>query len=155
MEPDGRSLQDMVHSRILKSLVALVSRHDPKLLLRLEADIGRFVSRLPPDRQGAAMACFSSFMGGLVSADFRAGAESLLDGAPDWIKLWLDTPNIGNGSSSLSFELIPRDTTWRVTLEGKLYGAFASRTDAVKAVTSAVDMIQQAGGDADWFDALH
>jgi len=157
MDSPDRSVQDMVHSQVLKSLVALVSRHDPKLLIRLEADVGRFVSTLPADQQAAALACFSSFMGGVVSADFRAGAETLLDGAPDWVRMWLDNPHVGaeNTSSAINFELIPRNSKWRITQEGKLYGEFTSRNDAVKTVKAAVDAIRGAGGEADWFDAVH
>ena len=154
MDSDRRNIQDLVHSRVLNSLVALVSRHDPKLLLRLESDIGRFVSKLPPDKRDAATACFSSFMGGVMSSDFRAGAESLLDGAPDWVRLWLDTPQFPDGSPSLCFELIPRDSAWRVTLEGKLYGVFANRDEAVAAMKGAVENILRSGGHADWFDAI-
>jgi len=155
MEPFDQSLQDLVHSRVLKSLVALVSRFDPKLLRSLEAEIGRFVARLPSEKQASAMACFSNLMGDALNSDVRARTEALFDGAPDWIKLWLETPDIGNGSASLSFELIFRTPRWLVTLEGKLYGVFASRSEAVKAVTIAVDTIQHAGGDADWFEAIN
>jgi len=157
METPDRSVQDLVHSQILKSLVALVSRYDPKLLIRLEADVGRFVSTLPPDQQAAALACFSSFMGGVVSADFRAGAETLLEGAPDWVKMWLDAPYSGkpDGSAAIHFELIPRNSKWRITQEGKLYGEFLNRNDAVTTVQAAVDAIRLAGGDADWFDAVN
>ncbi len=157
MDSADRSVQDLVHSQVLKSLVALVSRHDPKLLIRLEADVGRFVSTLPIEQQAAALACFSSFMGGVVSADFRAGPETLLEGAPDWVKMWLDAPHGGSppGSTAINFELIPRNSRWRITQEGKLYGEFLSRNEAVKSVKAAVDAIRIAGGEADWFDAVH
>jgi hypothetical protein len=156
MNAPDRSVQDMVHSQILRSLVALVSRHDPKLLIRLEAEVGRFVSTLPVEQQATALACFSSFMGGVVSADFRAGAESLFEGAPDWIKTWLDDPHSGSGNTSaaINFEVIPRNAKWRITQEGKLYGEFADRDDALKTVKAAVDAIREAGGEADWFDAV-
>ena len=159
MESPDRSIHDLVHSQVLKTLMALVSRHDPKLLIRLEPDFGRFVSTLPSDQQAAALACFSTFMGGVVSADFRAGAETLLDGAPEWVKTWLDAPHTSPGSANTSaainFELIPRNSKWRITQEGKLYGEFINRSDALKTVKSAVDAIRLAGGEADWFDALN
>lgn len=155
MATPDRNVQDLVHSQVLKSLVALVSRHDPKLLIRLESDVGRFVSTLPVEQQASAFACFSSFMGSVVSADFRTGPDALLDGAPDWIRQWLDAPLNGKEHGAINFEIIPRNAKWRITQEGKLFGEFDTRTDAVEAVKSAVDAIRLAGGDADWFDAVH
>ena len=152
-----RSMQDRVHSQVLKSLVALVSRHDPKLLIRLEADVVRFVSTLPPEDQPAALACITSFTGGAVSADCCSGSESLLEGAPDWIRAWLDAPytGTGTGSAAIHFEIIPRNAKWRITQEGKLYGEFLTRDDALNTVKAAVEAIRLVGGHADWFDAVN
>ncbi len=157
MASPDRSMQDLIHSQVLKILVALVSRHDPKLLMQLEAEVGRFASTLPPEQQASALACFSTFIGGVVSADFRAGPEALLEGAPGWVRMWLEPPHSDRPaeSAAIHFEIIPRNAKWRITQEGKLYGEFDHRLDAVKSVKAAVEAIQLAGGHADWFDAVN